>query len=166
MISVKKVKRYCCEDISNIENYEKAVNDTTQVWECHHRMETHRRNGTKRKFILSRELLKEWGVYYNRPASELIFLTHSEHSALPLPEEHKRKLSEANKGKPKSEEHKRKIGEGNRGKKLSEDSKLKISEANKGKKLSEETRRKMSEAKKGKHKGQHWKLVDGKRVWY
>ena len=27
---------------------------------------------------------------------------------------------------------------------------------------SEETRRKLSEAKKGKH----WKLVDGKRVWY
>lgn len=36
------------------------------------------------------------------------------------------------------------------------------SKANKGKKMSEETRRKMREAKKVKH----WKLVDGKRVWY
>ena len=37
-----------------------------------------------------------------------------------------------------------------------------MSEAQKGKKLSEEAKRKLSEAKKGKH----WKLVDGKRVWY
>lgn len=35
-------------------------------------------------------------------------------------------------------------------------------EANKGKHHSEETKRKLSAAMKGKH----WKLVDGKRVWY
>lgn len=44
-------------------------------------------------------------------------------------------------GKPKSEEWKRKM---------------------KGRIVSEETKKKMSEALKGKH----WKLVDGKRVWY
>lgn len=40
---------------------------------------------------------------------------------------------------------------------------------NKGKHPSEESRKRMSEAKKGKpspRKGMHWKLVDGKRVWY
>lgn len=43
---------------------------------------------------------------------------------------------------------------------------------NKGKILSDETKRKMSEAHKGKkgktspRKGKHWKLIDGKRVWY
>ena len=31
MIS-KVVKRYCCEDISLIENYDKAVADNTQIW--------------------------------------------------------------------------------------------------------------------------------------
>lgn len=37
-----------------------------------------------------------------------------------------------------------------------------LSEQKKGKKLSDEHKRKLSEAKKDKH----WKLVDGKRVWY
>lgn len=32
--------------------------------------------------------------------------------------------------------------------------------------ISKETRRKLSESMKGKNKGKHWKLVDGKRVWY
>ena len=91
-------------------------------------------------------------------------------------EETKRKMSEARKGKHHSEEHKRKLSEShkgqipwNKGKHLSEETRRKLSEArkgqipwNKGKHLSEETKRKKSEALKGKH----WKLVDGKRVWY
>lgn len=48
------------------------------------------------------------------------------------------------------------------GKHRSEETKAKISEAEKGKKQSEETKRKISESRKGKH----WKLVDGKMVWY
>lgn len=40
--------------------------------------------------------------------------------------------------------------------------KAKLSEAKKGKKLSEEHKAKLSAAQKGKH----WKLIDGKRVWY
>lgn len=82
-----------------------------------------------------------------------------------LSEEVKKKHSEAMKGKHLSEEHKRKISEAKKGKKhspLSEETKRKISEANKGKHHTEETKKKWSEAKKGKH----WKLVDGKRVWY
>ena len=97
-----------------------------------------------------------------------------------LSEETKRKISEVHKGKPKSEEWKRKQsesrkGEGNPnyGKHLSEETKRKLSEAKKGKStwikgkhLSEETKRKLSVSHKGKFKGRHWKLVDGKRVWY
>lgn len=71
-----------------------------------------------------------------------------------------------------SKETKRKISVYRKGKKHSEETRRKISEAKKGKKRklhSEETRRKMSEAHKGKsslNKGRHWKLVNGKRVWY
>lgn len=100
-----------------------------------------------------------------------------------LTEEHKKKISEAHKGKCLSEEAKKKLSETNKGKKhssLSEETKTKISEKNKGKLgfwkgkyLSEEHRKKLSEAHKGQitwNKGQkgllHWKLVDGKRVYY
>ena len=68
-------------------------------------------------------------------------------------------MSEAKKGKPSnrkgipmSEEQKRKISETQKGR---------IS-PNKGKCLSEETKRKLSET----HKGKHWKLINGKHVYY
>ena len=40
------------------------------------------------------------------------------------------------------------------------------SEARKGKQHSEEAKQKLSESHKGLTKGRHWKLVDGKRIWY
>ena len=49
-----------------------------------------------------------------------------------------------------------------KGKTLPEEQKRKLSEAMKGKKHSEETKKKLSEVLKGKH----WKLVDGKHVYY
>ena len=101
---------------------------------------------------------------------------------IPCSEEHKRKLSEANKGHHISEEQKRKISEANKGKHLSEEHKRKISNVQKGKHLSEETKIKISntlkgakrkphseEAKikmKGLKKGKHWKIENGKRIWY
>ena len=78
MINVKGVKRFCCEDISTIENYELAVADTKRVWCCHHRLEYNESTG---KFTLS-FVLKKRGLYYHRPASELIFMTLSDHRAL------------------------------------------------------------------------------------
>ena len=39
MISLRTVTKYCGEDISKIENYDKAIADTTQMWICHHRLE-------------------------------------------------------------------------------------------------------------------------------
>lgn len=70
-----------------------------------------------------------------------------------MDEEHKRKISEANRGQKRSEETKRKIGESRKGHPVSEETRRKISEANKkvpGHPQSEETKRKISEAQKGK----------------
>lgn len=80
-------------------------------------------------------------------------------------EEHKRKLSEAHKGKklpPRSEEYRQKMSEAMKGKHKGRPS------PNKGNHHSEETKQKISAASRGRHsnKGQHWKLVDGKRVYY
>lgn len=76
MISNQYVHRYCCEDPSLIENYNEAVTDITQVWDLHHRLEI---QGDKKVSIKE---LKTAGLYYHRPAIELIFLTHSEHLKL------------------------------------------------------------------------------------
>lgn len=91
-------------------------------------------------------------------------------------EESKRKISETKKGNNyalgchRSEETRKKLSESHKGKKLSDETKKKMSESRKGKKHSEEAKRKMSEACKGRtppsQKGKHWKLVDGKRVYY
>lgn len=90
-------------------------------------------------------------------------------------EEHKRHLSEAHKNKHFSEETKKKMSESHKNKPHSEEWNRKVAEANKGKPSgmkgkhhSEETKKKMREAMKGRPRswGKHWKLVDGKRVWY
>lgn len=166
--------KYCfCRTPELIENYDKAIADTIQTWKCHHRLETHNSDGERRLVDISSAELIALGMYYDRPPEELIFLTSAEHGSL----HNKGKLAwnkgtheSGMKGKHLSEEHKRKISEANKGKHRSEELRIKLSEANKGKKLSEETCRKISEAKKRKPnlylKGKHWKLVDGKRVWY
>ena len=77
-------------------------------------------------------------------------------SGLIRTDEHKKKISEANKGNTnrlgttQSEETKRKQSEAHKGKTPSEETKRKLSEIHKGKTLSEEHRRKISEANKGK----------------
>lgn len=166
MISEIGVKKICCEEASKIENYEIAVN-SPEKYDCHHRLETHNSDGERRSVDITSKELIALGMYYHRPADELIFLKHDEHTRLHkrdkmFSEEHKRRLSEHHshywKGKSLSEEHRRKLSEANKGqnswnkgKKLgprSEETKRKLSIAHKGRKLSEETRRKMSEAKK------------------
>ena len=154
MINIHQAEKYCT-DYTKIENYALAINDKTQTWDCHHRNEI-----TDNETIHSVKYLKDNDLYYNRPANELIFLTHSEHLKLHNKNrsiESKRKFAEANKGKKHSEEHRRKIAEAHKGIKQSEEHKRKISEANKGKtpwnkgiKQSEETIKKISEANKGK----------------
>lgn len=82
MICEVNAKRFCNEDLSNIENYEKAATSSEQ-YDCHHRLEI---QGDK---IISKEELISQNLYYNRPASELIFLTHSEHAKLHVMNLHK-----------------------------------------------------------------------------
>ena len=70
----------------------------------------------------------------------------------PLSEEHRRKISAAQKGKlgkKHSEESKKKMSMSQTGKKLSDDTKRKIGNANIGKLVSEETRKKMSDLQQG-----------------
>lgn len=67
----KKWQHYCCEDLSNIENFDKAIL-APENYIIHHRLGV----------FTSRDELKEHCLYYNRPAKELIFLTKSEHSSL------------------------------------------------------------------------------------
>ena len=126
MISEKIAKSYCKDDISLIENYDKAVVDKRRVWHCHHRRET----------IFSRKDLIEIGEYYNRPACELIFLTPTDHHRL-----HNLGKPSWMKGKHHSTETKKKMSEALKG------------ENNPmfGKHRSAETRQKMSEAIKCKH---------------
>lgn len=74
---------YCIpEQIEQIENYQFAKKDNFDGWDIHHRLETHNTDGQRRLVNLSREELKALDMYYNRPASELVFLTKSEHSKL------------------------------------------------------------------------------------
>ena len=178
-------ERYC-KDYENIENYEAAKKDNFKCWHCHHRLETHNSDGERRLVDISKKELIALGMYYDRPAEELIFLTVKEHNAFKKgrrhSEETKNKLRTANigeknpmYGKHISEEHKKKLSEVNKGnayakgrpawnkdKKMSEEFCRKNSESHKGiqagenhpmygKKHSDAAKKKMSEAKKGKH---------------
>ena len=217
MICIKTVKRYCNGNISNIENYEMAINDTTQTWHCHHKLET--------ELKLSVDELINRNLYYDRPASELIFLPITEHLIMHTSGEnntmYNRHHSEESKQKMSyhhhdvnginnpmynrhhSEESKQKISNAKKckessfkGKHHSEETKQKLCDALKGKPApwnshpkSEETKQKLSDALKGKpapwnshprsdaekqkiregkakSKYKHWKLIEGKRIWY
>ena len=124
MINLRTVKKIC-KDYTLIENYEEAVNDTTQTWICHHILGE----------ILSREQLLDHDFYYDVPACMLKFVTKAEHRRL-----HNIHMSE---------ETRKKRSYSLKGKHHSDDTRRKLSESHKGKHLSEETRRKMSEMKKG-----------------
>ena len=103
------MKKYCCEDISKIENYELAKRDNFRGWVIHHRLELVETGAVADS---TKQDLKAWGIYYNRPASELIYLTKSEHQKL-----HRTGKPGPNRGKHFSEEHKRKLLESKKGKK-------------------------------------------------
>lgn len=150
-----------CKDYGNIENYEKALADNFVGWHCHHRLETHNSDGERRLVDISQKELKALGMYYNRPAEELIFLPRSEHEAFKKGRHHsaetKKKLSIINKGeknpmygKHLSEEHKNRLSEVNKGNTYAKGKPA----WNKGKKMSEEFCRKNSESHKGIQAGE------------
>ena len=136
MINEAYLRKYCCEDISLIENYNEAVN-SSEKWQCHHKLEI-----TLHK--TSQELI-EMGLYYNRPASELICLSEKKHKQLhykngisnfstkygkdhPMYGKHHSEETKQKMKKPKSEEHKQKLR-----KPKSEEHKQKLSKVHKDK---------------------------------
>ena len=40
-------RRFCCEDISRIENYDLVKKDNFKGWQIHHRLETHTSDGKR-----------------------------------------------------------------------------------------------------------------------
>lgn len=120
MINEYNAKKFCSEPIERIENYAQAMADNTQTWCCHHRGE-----------ILScgrylMKTLKEFGLYYHRPASELIFMTDFEHRSLHT------KGNNNHLGKHHTDEAKKKISEARNGSHRSEETCIKLAEASKG----------------------------------
>lgn len=150
-----KIYKYC-KDYTKIENYEKAVNDETQKWDLHHRLETHFSDGTERPInarISYKELIA-LNMYYSRPPEEFIFLTRKEHLVLHQSGRHWSGMS----GKKHTDEAKQKLSKANRGIKRSEEVKREMSERmkgnipwNKGIPRTDEEKRKMSESNKKYH---------------
>lgn len=162
MIDRYRASKYCCEDITLIENYDKAIADTTQTWQIHHRDEI-RTLPSGMVVYRTQEDLIESGRYYNCPANELIFLTKSEHNKLHM--KYRPKLSEDVYCKAVRTRHerghhllseatKRKISESHKGKSSWNKGKHykceAISIALSGKHLSDNTKRKMSLSRSGR----------------
>ena len=158
-------KSYCSEPLDKIEHYEEALAEGFKCWCIHHRLEI-QPDGTR----MSRQELKDKDLYYDRPASELVFMREHDHRSMhkaganhhlfgkQLSAEHRQKLSEAKKGKQLSEETRKKISESNKGennpmfgKHHSAEARKKMSEVHKGKHRSAETCKKIAEANKGNH---------------
>ena len=74
MINELNAIGYCSEDISLIDNYKEACADTTQTWICHHKKEISE-NKSSEELIRSHK-------YFQVPASDLIFLTETQHKAI------------------------------------------------------------------------------------
>lgn len=73
MINLNNVIKFCPNNYTEIENYDKAINDNSQMWYCHHR------NGEE----FSRDWLIKNNMYYNRTdPHEFKFVTKSEHERI------------------------------------------------------------------------------------
>ena len=86
--------KFCSEPLDKIEHYEEALAEGFKGWCIHHRLEI-QPDGTR----VSMQELKSKGLYYGRPASELIFMRNGEHTTLHwfrkhMPEEVKNKISQ------------------------------------------------------------------------
>lgn len=155
MIDEMRVYAYCIDDPSSIENYEKAIADKDNTWVCHHKLEL------RDDYLNTTGDLIKMGLYYHRPADELIFLTRKEHNHVhntnKVRNRHIRAtLGTCNLGRKASEETKAKISKARTGKykgiPLSDEHKRKISESHKGRSFSDEHKRKISEGLKRAHK--------------
>lgn len=71
MISIENSKKFCCEDISLVENYKEAVKSSEQ-YDLHHKL----------GLWFNKQWLKDNGFYYEQRAEMLIFMKETEHVAL------------------------------------------------------------------------------------
>ncbi len=78
---INKRNNVFCKEYWKVENYQKAISDS-DVWEFHHRLETHTSDGEKRPIQLTIVELKALDMYYNRPPEELLLLRKSDHLKL------------------------------------------------------------------------------------
>ena len=69
MINKIQLEKYCCEDITKIQNYAAANTDTTQMWDCHHKLE----------MFYTRQELKDMHRYHKVPSRELVIVTKKQH---------------------------------------------------------------------------------------
>lgn len=139
MINEDYAKLYCAEDISLIENFNKAVADKSKTWHLHHRAEILPCG----KF--SKLDLQMANLYFKRPASELIFLPPREHLRL-------HQL-----GNKKSTTHCENISKGRKGMKFSDSHLRNLSSSHLGNRHTLATRKKMSKTRKGVPKSEEHK---------
>lgn len=124
MINEHYAVKYCCGDISLIENYAQAVSDKTQTWDCHHNAEILPCG----RFSV-KDLMKH-GLYWNQPPNRLIFLPHTYHMSLHLSGPRKwQKARGFFKGKHHSSETKQKLRDINLGKHSSIETRMKQSKS-------------------------------------
>jgi hypothetical protein len=73
---IRNIKKYCREPIESIPGYHEAIT-SHEKYDCHHINE----------LTFTKDELIKMNMYYNRPASELVLITHSEHMKLHLRQE-------------------------------------------------------------------------------
>lgn len=144
---------YCCEPVDQIEGYIPEEKRTTKMV-IHHRLESHDESGTLRTRFLSMQQLKDAGLYYNRPASELIWMTESAHKSLHQEDlsykENLQKMSKKNIGRKMSDTQKNTLREKAIGRKHTAETKAKLREINIGKTMQKSVKDRISNTLKGR----------------
>ena len=138
MIS-SNAKKFCRDDISLIKNYAEALADASQVWYVHHI------NGEPFTGFSRKDLIK-MKMYYNRPASELMFVTSKMHDDI---HNNSTNWGKVNKGKQLSTEHKHKLSIASKGRVMSDYTKSKMSASRTGVKLTDKHKKAISNGLRG-----------------
>ena len=69
-------------NVDKVENYALAEKDNFEGWHRHHKLETHNSDGELRLVPITQNELIALGMYYERPAKELVWLRIGEHMSL------------------------------------------------------------------------------------